>query len=146
MKQTDARITELVARLIALERERVEIVAEINTLQSMQSEETEPIRSDLLDGRRVKLSDLIGSEVHRLTASQTIAEHHQARGGSSVDGDQGTSDGCKNRFNLLFHDDQRRRDQQRDGARCVVGLTLDDGTSLQRGRGQLPLGARSHGR
>jgi peptidoglycan-N-acetylglucosamine deacetylase len=33
------------------------------------------------------------------------------------------------------------------GARCVVALTLDfDGTSLERGRNQLPLGARSHGR
>lgn len=32
-------------------------------------------------------------------------------------------------------------------ARCVVGLTLDfDGTSLERGRDQLPYGARSHGR
>jgi hypothetical protein len=38
MKQTDARITELLARLTALERERVEIVAEINTLRSVQSE------------------------------------------------------------------------------------------------------------
>ena len=42
-----------------------------------------------------------------------------------------------------------RRAQHRwpDGARCVIGLTLDfDGTSLERGRGQLPYGARSHGR
>jgi hypothetical protein len=38
MKQIDARITELSARLAALERERVEIVAEINTLRSVQSE------------------------------------------------------------------------------------------------------------
>ena len=38
MKQTDARITGLLARLTALERERVEIVAEINTLRSVQSE------------------------------------------------------------------------------------------------------------
>jgi len=45
MKQTDARIAELMARLTALERERVEIVAEINTLQSIQSEETEPIKA-----------------------------------------------------------------------------------------------------
>jgi len=30
---------------------------------------------------------------------------------------------------------------------CVIGLTLDfDGTSLERGRDQLPFGARSHGR
>jgi len=36
MRQTDARITELLARLAALERERVEIVAEINTLRSVQ--------------------------------------------------------------------------------------------------------------
>ncbi|MBU6457238.1 MAG: hypothetical protein KGK01_17880 [Bradyrhizobium sp.] len=34
----DARITELVARLTALERERAEIVAEINTLRSTRSE------------------------------------------------------------------------------------------------------------
>jgi hypothetical protein len=38
MKQTDARIAELLVRLTALERERVEIVAEINTLRSVQSE------------------------------------------------------------------------------------------------------------
>lgn len=44
MKQTDARITELMARLTALERERADVVAEINTLRSMQSEETEPIK------------------------------------------------------------------------------------------------------
>jgi hypothetical protein len=40
MTQIDARITELVARLTELERERVEIVAEINTLRSVQSEGT----------------------------------------------------------------------------------------------------------
>jgi hypothetical protein len=44
MKQTDARITELMARLTALERERADVVAEINTLRSMRSEETEPIK------------------------------------------------------------------------------------------------------
>jgi TOTE conflict system primase-like protein len=44
MKQTDTRITELMARLTALERERADVVAEINTLRSMQSEETEPIK------------------------------------------------------------------------------------------------------
>jgi hypothetical protein len=44
MKQTDARITELIARLTALERERADVVAEINTLRSMRSEETEPIK------------------------------------------------------------------------------------------------------
>ncbi|MET4071272.1 superfamily II DNA or RNA helicase [Bradyrhizobium sp. S3.2.6] len=44
MKQTNARITELRARLTAMERERADVVAEINTLQSMRSEETEPIK------------------------------------------------------------------------------------------------------
>jgi superfamily II DNA or RNA helicase len=44
MKQTDARITELMARLTALERERADVIAEINTLRSMRSEETEPIK------------------------------------------------------------------------------------------------------
>jgi hypothetical protein len=39
MKQTDARITELMSRLTALERERAEIVAEISTLRSARSEE-----------------------------------------------------------------------------------------------------------
>jgi cell division protein FtsB len=38
MMQMDARISKLVARLRELERERAEIVAEINILQSMQSE------------------------------------------------------------------------------------------------------------
>ena len=38
MKKTDAKIAELLARLTALERERVEIVAKINTLRSVQSE------------------------------------------------------------------------------------------------------------
>ena len=44
MTQMDARITELVARLTALERERAEIVAEINTLRSAQSEGTAAIK------------------------------------------------------------------------------------------------------
>src|SRR5882757_8236102 len=44
MKQTDARMTELMARLTALERERADVVAEINTLRSLRSEETEPIK------------------------------------------------------------------------------------------------------
>ena len=44
MKQTEAKITELMARLTALERERADVVAEINTLRSMRSEETEPIK------------------------------------------------------------------------------------------------------
>jgi UDP-N-acetylglucosamine enolpyruvyl transferase len=44
IKQTEARITELTARLIALEREGADVVAEINTLRSMRSEETEPIK------------------------------------------------------------------------------------------------------
>jgi hypothetical protein len=43
MKQTDARIVELVARLKELERERAEIVAEIKTLRSVQSEGTAAI-------------------------------------------------------------------------------------------------------
>jgi peptidoglycan/xylan/chitin deacetylase (PgdA/CDA1 family) len=42
---------------------------------------------------------------------------------------------------------ERTRHDWPGGARCVVGLTLDfDGTSLERGRNQLPYGARSHGR
>lgn len=41
----DARITELVARLTALERERVEILAEINTLRSVRSEEAAVARN-----------------------------------------------------------------------------------------------------
>jgi peptidoglycan-N-acetylglucosamine deacetylase len=42
---------------------------------------------------------------------------------------------------------QRNRHAWPDGALCVVGLTLDfDGTSVERGRNQLPYGARSHGR
>jgi hypothetical protein len=44
MKQTEAKIAELMARLTALERERADVVAEINTLRSMRSEETEPIK------------------------------------------------------------------------------------------------------
>ena len=44
MKQTDPRITELVARLAELERERKEIVAEINALRSVQSEGTAAIK------------------------------------------------------------------------------------------------------
>jgi hypothetical protein len=44
MTQIDARITELVARLTALERERAKIVAEINTLRSARSEETAAIK------------------------------------------------------------------------------------------------------
>lgn len=45
MKQTDARITELMARLTALEREHADVVAEINTQRAMQSENTEPIKA-----------------------------------------------------------------------------------------------------
>lgn len=44
MKQTDARIAELMARLTALERERANVIVEINTLRSKQSVETEPIK------------------------------------------------------------------------------------------------------
>jgi hypothetical protein len=41
----DARITELVARLTALERERAEILAEINTLRSVRGEEAAAYQS-----------------------------------------------------------------------------------------------------
>ena len=41
----DARITELMARLAALERERAEILAEINTLRSLRSEEAAAIKA-----------------------------------------------------------------------------------------------------
>src|SRR6266705_5636668 len=44
MKQTDARITELMSQLTVLERERVEILAEINALRSMQKEGTAAIK------------------------------------------------------------------------------------------------------
>src|SRR6202158_1977769 len=44
MTQTDIRITELMARLTALERERATIVAEIETLQSAASEQTAAIK------------------------------------------------------------------------------------------------------
>lgn len=45
MTQMDARITELVVRLTALERERAEILAEINTLRSVLSEEAAAIKA-----------------------------------------------------------------------------------------------------
>jgi hypothetical protein len=45
MTQMDARIAELVARLTALERERAEIVAEIDTLQSARSGKTPSCRN-----------------------------------------------------------------------------------------------------
>jgi superfamily II DNA or RNA helicase len=44
MTQTDIKISELVARLAELERERAEIVTEINTLRSVQREGTTAIR------------------------------------------------------------------------------------------------------
>ena len=44
MTQMDARIAELVARLTALERERAEIVAEIDTLQSARNGKTAAIK------------------------------------------------------------------------------------------------------
>jgi superfamily II DNA or RNA helicase len=44
MKQTDARITELLARLTALERERADVVAEIVTLRSVQNEGTAALK------------------------------------------------------------------------------------------------------
>jgi hypothetical protein len=56
MKQTDAKIAGLMARLTALERERADVVAEINTLRSMQSEETEPIKV-VLSGNAGDLTD-----------------------------------------------------------------------------------------
>ena len=45
MTQMDARITELVARLTALERERAKILAEIDTLRSVPSEEAAAIKA-----------------------------------------------------------------------------------------------------
>ena len=45
MTQMDARITELVARLTVLERERAGILAEINTLRSVRSEEAAAIKA-----------------------------------------------------------------------------------------------------
>src|SRR5579863_3770298 len=45
MTQMDARITELMARLTALERERAEILAEINTLRSLRSEKAAAIKA-----------------------------------------------------------------------------------------------------
>jgi len=44
MTQTDARISELVARLTALERERAEIVAEISALRSVPNEGTAAVK------------------------------------------------------------------------------------------------------
>ena len=44
MTQTDIKITELMTRLTALERERAAIVAEIETLQSAPSEQTAAIK------------------------------------------------------------------------------------------------------
>jgi hypothetical protein len=44
MKQTDARIAELMARLTALERERADVVAEIDTLRSVQNEGTAALK------------------------------------------------------------------------------------------------------
>ena len=45
MTQMDARITELVARLTALERERAKALAEINTLRSVWNEEAAAIKA-----------------------------------------------------------------------------------------------------
>ena len=44
MTQPDARISELTARLTALERERAEIVAKINALRSVQNERTAAVK------------------------------------------------------------------------------------------------------
>jgi hypothetical protein len=52
MTQMDARIFELVARLAALEHERAEILAEINTLRSVRSEEAAAINAIPSIGRR----------------------------------------------------------------------------------------------
>ena len=57
MMRTNIRITKLMTRLTALERERAEIIAEIETLQSAPSEQTAAIK--------VRLSK---------TASQSVLE------------------------------------------------------------------------
>ena len=44
MTQTDDRLSELMARLTALERERAEIVAEIKALRSLQNERTAAVK------------------------------------------------------------------------------------------------------
>jgi len=44
MTRTNIRITKLMTRLTALERERVEIIAEIETMQSAPSEQTAAIK------------------------------------------------------------------------------------------------------
>jgi hypothetical protein len=57
MMQMDARISELVARLTALERERAEIVAEIDALRSAYDARTAAIKvlgtRDLFSDRAV---------------------------------------------------------------------------------------------
>jgi hypothetical protein len=60
MKQTDARITELMSRLAVLERERVEILAEINALRSTQSEGTAAIK---VSGKAVDRNSTIEKKV-----------------------------------------------------------------------------------
>jgi hypothetical protein len=51
MMRTKIRITELMTRLTALERERAEIIAAIETLQSAPSEQTAAIKvKSPLDG------------------------------------------------------------------------------------------------
>ena len=61
MMQMDARIAELVARLTALERERTEIVAEINTLRSARS------------GKTAAIEGLCSSIVDSVTSSHETA-------------------------------------------------------------------------
>jgi hypothetical protein len=65
MKQTDARITKLVARLTELERERAEIVAEINTLRSVQSEGGAPIKvvPSAKDGNHIDRNSTIKQKI-----------------------------------------------------------------------------------
>lgn len=59
MNQTDARINELMSRLTALDRERVEILAEMNSLQSAESEGTAAIKV-VLSG---KADDIVGGKL-----------------------------------------------------------------------------------
>ena len=58
MMRTNIRITKLMTRLTALERERAEIIAEIETLQSAPSEQTAAIKvipqKQLRDGWRFR--------------------------------------------------------------------------------------------
>jgi len=66
MMQMDARIAELVARLTALERERTEIVAEINTLRSARS------------GKTAAIEGLCSSIVDSVTSSRETAKLYRS--------------------------------------------------------------------